>query len=96
MEQKSPYRDEGGVLFHATAPHRTPPMPEAIRHPVTGDPIELGPDERLCRVAGSGPVVLAVVATRPTHRAPRGAGRPFIPIAVEDCVSAPIADLSRK
>lgn len=47
-------------------------MPDALRHPATGDPIELGPDERLCRVAGPGPVVLAVVATRPTYRAPEG------------------------
>ena len=47
-------------------------MPDPIRHPVTGDLIELAADERLCRILGPGPVVLAVVATRPTYRAPDG------------------------
>lgn len=47
-------------------------MPEPIRHPATGALIELGPDERLCRIAWPGAPVLVVVATRPTYRAPAG------------------------
>lgn len=47
-------------------------MPAPIRHPTTGDPIELAPDERLCRIAWAGAPVLVVVAQRPTHRSPDG------------------------
>ena len=47
-------------------------MPEALRHPATGEPLTLAPDERLCRFAWSGAPVLVVVAIRPTYRAPAG------------------------
>lgn len=47
-------------------------MPDPIRHPATGELIELAADERLCRIAWSGAPVLVVVATRPTSRAPAG------------------------
>ena len=42
------------------------------RHPATGEPIELAPDETLQRFAWPGAPVLVVVAHRPTHRAPDG------------------------
>ena len=47
-------------------------MPEPIRHPATGDLIEVGPDETLHQIAWPGPPVLVIVATRPTYRAPEG------------------------
>lgn len=47
-------------------------MPDAPRHPATGDPIEVGPDERLCRIGWAGAPVLVLVAIRPTYRAPAG------------------------
>jgi hypothetical protein len=47
-------------------------MADPIHHPATGEPIELGPDERLCRIAWPGAPVLVIVATQPTYRAPAG------------------------
>ena len=47
-------------------------MPDPIRHPATGEAIDLAPDERLCGITWPGASVLAVVATRPTYRAPDG------------------------
>ena len=38
-------------------------MPDPIRHPITGDPIEVGPGEQLQRIAWHGAPV--VVVTRP-------------------------------
>lgn len=48
------------------------PVPDPIRHPATGETIELAADERLCRIAWPGAPVLVIVAQRPTYRAPDG------------------------
>ena len=47
-------------------------MPDPIRHPTTGQLIELAPDEALHRIAWPGAPVLVIVAVRPTFRAPAG------------------------
>ena len=47
-------------------------MPDPIRHPATGEPIELAADETLQRIAWPGAPVLVITAIRPTYRAPAG------------------------
>ena len=47
-------------------------MSDVIRHPATGEPIALGPDEQLHRIGWPGAPVLVVTATRATARAPAG------------------------
>lgn len=47
-------------------------MPDPIRHPATGESIELAADETLHRIAWPGPPVLVITAIRPTYRCPEG------------------------